>query len=162
VSFCQGAWESVKSFFGIASPSKLMAEVGKNVMLGAAKGIEDNGDAFVDETVMAAKNAKDGFNRALSDGFDAEFSSFQPTIVPVVDLTEARKGLEAMSGDMVSVGARMSAALPSNGANAEASPEERPANRVVNVTQNNYSPEALSEAQIYRQTKNLVSRLGVE
>ena len=162
VSFCKGAWESVKSFFGIASPSKLMAEVGKNVMLGAAKGIEDNGDAFVDETVMAAKNAKDGFNRALSDGFDAEFSSFHPTIVPVVDLTEARKGLEAMSGDMVDVGARMSASLPSGGANAEASPEERPASRVVNVTQNNYSPEALSESEIYRQTKNLVSRLGVE
>ena len=67
-----------------------------------------------------------------------------------------------MSGDMVDVGARMSASLPSNGANAEASPEDRPANRVVNFTQNNYSPEELSEAQIYRQTKNLVSRLGVE
>lgn len=160
VSFCQGAWESVKSFFGIASPSKLMAEVGKNVMLGAAKGIEDNGDAFVDETVNAAKNAKDGFNRALSDGFDAEFSSFQPTIVPVVDLTEARKGLEAMSGDMVDVGARMSAALPAKPSSSEPSSQgDADRQRNVVVTQNNYSPESLNEAKIYRQTRNLVSML---
>jgi tape measure domain-containing protein len=160
VSFCQGAWESVKSFFGIASPSKLMAEVGKNVMLGAAKGIEDNGEAFVDETVNAAKNAKDGFNRALSDGFDAEFSSFQPTIVPVVDLTEARKGLEAMSGDMVSVGARMSAALPAKPSSSEPSSQgDADRQRNVVVTQNNYSPESLNEAKIYRQTRNLVSML---
>ena len=137
-----------------------MAEVGKNVMLGAAKGIEDNGNAFVDETVMAAKNAKDGFNRALTDGFDAEFSSFQPTIVPVVDLTEARKGLEAMSGDMVDVGARMSASLPAKPSSSEpASQGDADQQRNVVVTQNNYSPEALNEAQIYRQTRNLVSML---
>lgn len=162
VSYCKGAWESVKSFFGISSPSKLMAEVGKNVMLGAARGIEENGDAFVDETVSAAKNAKDGFNRALSDGFDAEFSSYHPTIVPVVDLTEARKGLESMSGDMVDVGARMSAAIPQSNSYYEPGNEPQPTSRVVNVTQNNYSPEALSESEIYRQTKNLVSRLDIE
>lgn len=38
----RGAVDTVKSFLGIASPSKLFAEIGKNTMLGMAEGIEDN------------------------------------------------------------------------------------------------------------------------
>lgn len=38
----KGAVDTVKNFLGIASPSKLFAEIGKNTMLGMAEGIEDN------------------------------------------------------------------------------------------------------------------------
>lgn len=40
-SFCSGALEGIKSFFGIHSPSRIMRdEVGKNLVLGVAEGIE--------------------------------------------------------------------------------------------------------------------------
>lgn len=43
VDACQGFIDGIKSFFGIASPSKLFRdEVGLNLMAGMAEGIEDN------------------------------------------------------------------------------------------------------------------------
>lgn len=51
---------SVKSFFGIASPSKLFKnEIGKNLMLGLADGIIDNGKEAVKATKTVADNIAD-------------------------------------------------------------------------------------------------------
>ena len=44
-SLARGAWEGLKDFFGIASPSKLMRDsIGKYIPEGMAVGIEDNAD----------------------------------------------------------------------------------------------------------------------
>lgn len=40
--FCTNALDAIKSFFGISSPSKLMAEQGKFLAMGFGEGIEDN------------------------------------------------------------------------------------------------------------------------
>ena len=44
--FCSNALGSIKSFFGIKSPSRVLRDqVGKNMALGMAEGLEDNADA---------------------------------------------------------------------------------------------------------------------
>ena len=43
MGLAESAWNSVKNFFGIASPSKLMADtIGKYIPLGMAEGIDAN------------------------------------------------------------------------------------------------------------------------
>lgn len=53
-SFCANALDAIKAFFGIASPSRVMADVvGKNLALGIGKGFEDNIDG-VNDTITGA------------------------------------------------------------------------------------------------------------
>lgn len=42
--FCSGALEGIKNFFGIHSPSKVMAQIGKYIDQGLVNGINDNAD----------------------------------------------------------------------------------------------------------------------
>jgi len=41
-NFVKNIWSKVKSFFGIASPSSLFYDIGKNLMLGLSNGIKDH------------------------------------------------------------------------------------------------------------------------
>lgn len=53
-SFCSNALDAIKAFFGIQSPSRVMAdEVGKNLALGIGKGFEDN-ISGVNDTITKA------------------------------------------------------------------------------------------------------------
>lgn len=61
------AWESVKEFFGIASPSKLMMWAGQMIDEGLAKGISDNSDDVQD--------SMDELNGIVSGPFDAGIST---------------------------------------------------------------------------------------
>lgn len=59
--FGEGVLSSLKSFFGIASPSRVMAdEVGKNLALGIGKGFEDNIAGVNDDIVGAMDFAGSG------------------------------------------------------------------------------------------------------
>lgn len=65
--WAQNAWENVKAFFRIGSPSKLMRDsVGKWIPLGMAEGIEDEGNAVV--------KAMNGIAEDASTAIDADFS----------------------------------------------------------------------------------------
>ncbi len=65
---CRNAFSAVKRFFGIASPSKLFRdEIGENLMLGLAKGIDDEADKAVDAAENAAEKIADVNFDALSD-----------------------------------------------------------------------------------------------
>lgn len=61
------AWESIKSFFGIESPSKLMKWAGQMIDEGLAKGINDNSDDVQD--------AMDELNDIVSGPLDAGIST---------------------------------------------------------------------------------------
>ncbi len=57
---CRSVFDRVKSFFGIASPSKLFRDViGKNLMLGLAGGVEDETDTAVAAVQDAADEISD-------------------------------------------------------------------------------------------------------
>lgn len=153
-----GLVDDAKDALGISSPSKVMAEIGKYMVEGVAVGIDDNGDKAVKSTVALAESTVEAFNNAIKDGVNTEFATFNPTVRPVLDTTDLDKGLAAIQ----------SVDIPANisGIRDQRKKTEEPASTPiegmrpsVTFNQNNYSPEALSEADIYRQTRNIVSRL---
>ena len=99
----------------------------------------------------------------VSNGIDTE-----PTIRPVIDLSDVEAGLYTLNGLMsdrrtlalagsvrnVNSAARQMSAPVSTNDNSSANQNE-PAPVVQEFNQYNYSPKALSRREIYRDTKNL-------
>lgn len=55
-SFCKNALDAIKAFFGISSPSKVMAEMGGYLMEGFGEGVEDNQGVAIDACEEASVN----------------------------------------------------------------------------------------------------------
>lgn len=71
---CKGALDAVKNFFGIKSPSKVMAQMGKYLMQGFGNGIEDNAKAVVDAATEANSDIISAFSgdvAPINADFDA-------------------------------------------------------------------------------------------
>ena len=149
---------------GIGSPSKVFYDIGKNVILGLSNGIRQNADipnnsmedlvGTVVDTVSTIPDILDG----LVD--------LDPTITPVLDLTQVQNGVTQMNSMLAPtpiVPATSSGQASSISASqAAASADETVPNSgdLASITfqQNNYSPESLSEIDIYRQTKNQLAQ----
>jgi len=68
---CSGALDAVKSFFGIKSPSRVMASMGSFLMQGMENGINRAGDAVVNAATTVSERINDGMQDSLqsvSDG----------------------------------------------------------------------------------------------
>ena len=57
-----GALNAIKNFFGIKSPSRVMAKVGGNIMAGLGLGIDREGSAVVSSARTAAEGVLDAFS----------------------------------------------------------------------------------------------------
>lgn len=71
-NICSNALNAVKSFFGIKSPSRVMAQMGNYLMEGFGKGINDEADTVIN----AAESAADGVLGAF-DNMAANVGSMQ-------------------------------------------------------------------------------------
>ena len=155
-----GLVDGAKDALGIKSPSRVMAGIGKYMVQGLALGIDRNGKEALTATTTLAEDTVQAFNNALKDGVNAEFGAFNPTVRPVLDTTDLHKGLAAIQAVDIpaSVHGISATAELARAAQQNQSPDE---NMRPNITfnQTNNSPEALSEADIARQTRNLVARL---
>lgn len=155
-----GLVDGAKDALGIKSPSRVMAGIGKYMVQGLALGIDRNGREALTATTTLAENTVQAFNNALKDGVNAEFGAFNPTVRPVLDTTDLHKGLAAIQA--VDIPASVHG-IADAAEHAKAAQQTSPAdeNQRPNITfnQTNNSPEALSEADIARQTRNLVARL---
>lgn len=68
MGFARNAWSSVKSFFGISSPSKLMRDtIGKYIPEGLAVGITANADSVYDAMDDLSKATVDAYNPQFGD-----------------------------------------------------------------------------------------------
>jgi hypothetical protein len=93
----------------------------------------------------------------------------QPTITPVLDVSQLRNsatGLDSIFGSRsLSVGASVtSASLAASAINKvqegyTGTGSDSEVSSAITFVQNNLSPKALSEAEIYRQTNNQLSKL---
>lgn len=154
-----GLVDGVKGVLGISSPSKVFAKIGGFMVAGMARGIDGSAQEAVASTTALAESTVEAFNNAIKDGVNTEFETFNPTVRPVLDTTDLHKGLASMQSVDIpaSVTGIRSGADSSRLAQQGASSENmRPS---ITFNQTNNSPEALSEADIYRQTRNMVSRL---
>lgn len=97
-NLCTGLVNGVESFFGIHSPSTVMALLGKYMSLGFANGIADSGNAVdrsMNDVMRSALRAAQMSADMILSCFD-EDADFSPTITPVVDLEGVRNSANWM------------------------------------------------------------------
>lgn len=167
-SAASNALDGAKKFLGIKSPSRKFREIGRYTMEGFALGIESNAGLVSSSMVAASQNATSAFIKELNKGTGSTNLDLdlQPVISPVLDLSnvesEASKITGILGGQTIDLsGARMNADLAARG--FQATPPTSTVtnitnNKTVNFEQNNTSPEALSEIDIYRDTKSLLAQ----
>lgn len=99
VNAVSNAVSAVKNFLGIKSPSKVFAEIGRYSDEGLVVGLKKYSGAVKDASVNVGKEAVDGMQLALEGIYDLLESDmdYNPTITPVVDLSEAEAGLADLS-----------------------------------------------------------------
>jgi hypothetical protein len=168
-NMAKNALNAAKDFLGINSPSKEFHDVGKWSSVGMAEGIEAYSGVAADAAQGVGENILDTMGKTIS-GLGALVGSnmedLNPVITPVLDLSAVQRGSSNI-GDLLGAapidlsGAYSRAAMAAGGVAAnQASMQELldSAGTTNNFTQNNYSPKALSQADIYRQTNNQISK----
>lgn len=166
----KSALNAAKSFLGIASPSKEFAKLGAWSSEGFAIGITKTADMADAAATNLGETALDALKKSMVNVGDIVSNDMDltPTIRPVLDLTDIQKGSTMIDGLLTPT-----AIVPSESyaqassiavdqrlaqqAAADISTVSEPTGPLVEITQINNSPKALSEAEVYRQTKNLVS-----
>jgi phage-related protein len=152
---------------GISSPSKVMLEIGRNVMLGLAQGIDKAAPEAGKSIVKAANDVVDTAKSAFDTMPDALIGivDTNPVITPVLDLSNVRQSASQL-GDILKVPLvaatstdQASAIFDQTQAAAAVSAIQAPVATTFNFEQKNYSPDPLSNIEIYRQTNNQLSRL---
>lgn len=63
---CSGALDAVKNFFGIKSPSRVMAQMGDFLMQGFSNGMDKAGSAVVNTAETIAQRVTDGVNHSIN------------------------------------------------------------------------------------------------
>ena len=161
--------KALKLELQIKSPSRVMQSLGEFTSEGIAVGME-NAVPLIDK---AAKNVGDSaiesMRKSISSLSDEAIfnDDFNPRITPIIDLTEIQKGASAMKSQLEKASMDVSpAVLRARALSSEYEsrtgdvdiPEQVGSTTQFSYTQNNYSPKALSEGEIYRQTKNQLAR----
>lgn len=152
----------------INSPSRETAKTGRYMAEGIAVGLRNFAGVVSTAAQGVAGTAISALQTALSNistlvdaGLDV-----QPVIRPVLDLTDVTNGSKQITsllskGNGLNLGT-ISAKVPSivqNGSNQQMVNQQAVAPASIQLTQNNYSPKALSRLDIYRQTRNQFSVL---
>ena len=167
IGLAKDIWNGIMDFFGIASPSKLMIWTAKQMALGLAVGLTENSKTAATAAEGVGEDIVDSLGKGLdglSSALGSDLIDFEPTITPVLDLSGVEKdareiqrilGLPTM--DVTSAASSAGAGFEENRTGND-SVDDTPRGDTYNFTQNNTSPKALSEEEIYRQTNNLISR----
>jgi hypothetical protein len=161
-----GMIKAIKKKLKIKSPSEEFAEVGKFATLGMAEGLTASTKVVTDAAEYVAQEALAAMNQTFTDLALANLE-MDPTITPILDLSQV-EGQAKVLGDMLNV-VPISAAASYNQASAISADQntvqtalddtsDTSGASVIKFEQNNYSPVSLSEADIYRQTKNQLSQ----
>lgn len=154
------AWEAAKRAIGMSSPAKKFILIGKSMIDGVVKGVKDLGHQVPREAKKVADATVKAMSKAVSaitDGLDANMD-MNPTIRPIVDMSDViQSGL--MVDDIfgqksmtLATAAVTSSKTPAIIVDSEGNPVGT--GTTIQMTQNNYSPKALSRIEIYRQTRN--------
>lgn len=101
----KGAWKKVKNFFGIKSPSRLAAEAGMYIDEGLAQGLREYSSVVDKEALGVGETTMDSLGKAIGDASSMVDGGIdlQPTIRPVLDLSEVRSGASSI-GEMLNAG----------------------------------------------------------
>jgi hypothetical protein len=159
---------ALKRELKIKSPSEAFAEIGRYSMEGMAKGFSDSSHVVNDAVESAATDALTKMRQTMRDISSAVTDELNPNpvISPILDLTTIRAQAAELTAlttavpitAVTSFGQASSISSVQNASQTEETAVPT-GGSVVKFEQNNYSPEALTEVEIYRQTKNQLSQL---
>lgn len=92
--------DAIKDFFGIHSPSRVFAEVGRYLDEGLIVGLREYAGGVADEATAVGSTALDAMSESLSNlsGLVDGDMEYTPTIRPVIDLTNVQNGANAING----------------------------------------------------------------
>lgn len=159
----------------IHSPSREFYKVGRWTMLGMANGIAENAKYAERSSTEAASDILESTNKIL-DGIDMTADlNYSPVITPVVDMTNIEQSALYMKrmfdeyplatgpiGDLANVSSRIETAqydkILSKLDKLIDINQNESGPRTFEFTQINNSPTALSNSEIYRQTKSQFAR----
>ena len=159
--------KSIRKALKMKSPSQIFVEIGRLTMAGLADGLNAGKEGIKQSMEGTAKTLVDATKSALAKVPDmmSGIIDMDPTITPVLDLSSVEKDAQKL-GDLTNV-VPITAAASYGQATAisaeQQAMETETAARHKEVSfrfeQNNYSPEALSDLEIYRQTRNQLSQV---
>lgn len=166
----------VKAAFGIHSPSRVMYEIGDFLMQGLANGITDNTEQGIAAATTMATDTVDALSKGFGNTKDIWNNAFgenaDPTIKPVLDLSQVEEQAgrldeilpkEEIAGTLTTtataqLAGRVVTSTPTKSNDIAASETYNQGTSLV-FNQYNNSPKALSEAEIYRQTRNQIEQV---
>ena len=146
------------------SPSRVFADIGSMAVLGLAKGFTDTSYVSTEAAANLGKSAIDslrGTRARRCESTDSEMDT-NPTIAPVLDLTDVKDGFATLNAmltrdNAMDINTNISARR--NAANTNTDTSDTKTGNTYNFNQYNNSPKALSRQEIYRQTKNQFAAL---
>lgn len=154
-----GALGKAIKFF---SPSHYAYDMGIGIDEGLALGMENPRQRAASSATGLGQNALAALRASLAAVQD--LGELNPTVTPVLDLSQAKKGFDDLAAmaaaQAITAGVSTSAAAGIAGSGIGAlGPDGVVASggTYVEFNQTNTSPKALSNAEIYRQTKNQLS-----
>jgi len=170
LQMAKDAWNTVLHFFGVNSPAKEAIWLSEMIVRGGVIGFDKYGSLMSDAAGNVAQDTLDSMMKpltGLSAVLGTELGDFNPVITPVLDLSQVQQDASSIS-DILSLqplgvnSTRSSAQSANSGFESNRDTTDTTAGATdtgakYNFTQINNSPKALSTAEIYRQTKNLVS-----
>lgn len=166
----------VKAAFGIHSPSRVMYEIGDFLMQGLANGITDNTEQGIAAATTMATDTVDALSKGFGNSKDIWNNAFgenaDPTIKPVLDLSQVEEEAgrlndilpqEEIASTLTStttaqLAGRVVTSTPVKSNDTAPSETYNQGTSLV-FNQYNNSPKALSEAEIYRQTRNQIEQV---
>ncbi len=166
----ESAEEGTDEELEIESPSKVARRQANFYGLGFVQGIKEYGNRVYSATQNMGTEAVDGIRGSISYISKVLGSELdlQPTIRPVVDLTDLEAGSNLANNmfNKTTLNTRTGLNLARSAAASFRSMAALTTDQIqaaeptqYNLTQNNYSPKALSRLDIYRQTRNQFSQL---
>ena len=156
---------AIKRLLNIHSPSRAMMEIGEDIGDGLSIGITRSTDGVADSMLDAGEDILSAAREMLL-GVESIFESEDdPVITPVLDLSNVQDGVKNMMGLMPDSGLNLESAVLTTASIAsllsDISGEQREVQNITNIefTQNNTSPQALSEYEIYRNTERALDQV---
>ena len=158
----------LKKLFGIHSPSRVFKdEIGSNLAAGLVEGFIEKmlslspqmklavpTDFKMDDIDTSSVKAFSGIIGKISDAIKGGMD-IQPTITPVLDLTNVNNGLKTINGKYgLNLAVQTSSGFENNRSNGIIGPNGTSVTSGFTFNQYNTSPKSLSRAEIHRDTMN--------
>lgn len=159
---------AIKQRLGISSPSKEFIKLGRFIDDGLVKGLSDGAKKVKNMTDDIGDDVIETMRKTIDDIYDTILSDMDmnPVITPILDLSEVQRNA-GLIGDMINPGDNLdirrnyqtASQTSRDRAAVDSADSGRPpvAETNVNYNQTITSPKAVSQAETYRQTKNLLS-----